>query len=234
MQQKSTKCLSGSSSACDSPTPIKASQGPQGSPARLVGAKSGTMKSDALGLTAHPTPAGKTKASNNISGQSRNDKVKPAHTAAKTKTTSSVKPVLNGTGSSGSQRENSSASGPRGSPLGKGVLDRKPNPGARPKSSPAGADFVASQTKAGKSYNTTSGKDLPLEPAFDSTSNTQPAPKVPSNSGSTSPDNSTGTPRNNGHSTITGVVQHLPKFITGSTRNINLITKLTSFLQMSR
>lgn len=202
--QKCAKCLSGSSSACDSPTPIKASQGPQGSPARLVGARSGTMKSDALGLTAHTALGGKTKASN-ISVQSRNEKVKPAHTAAKTKTTFSVKPVLNGTGGSCSQRENSTTSGPRGSPLGKGVLDRKPNPGARPKSSPAGTDFVASQTKAGKSQNTTSGKDLPLEPAFDSTSNTQPAPNVPSNSGSTSPDNSTGTPRNNGHSTITGL-----------------------------
>lgn len=159
------------------------------------------MKSDALGLTA---PDGKTKASNNISVQSRNDKVKSVHTAAKIRTTSSVKPVLNCTGGSSSQRENSPALGARGSPIGKGVLDRKPNPGARPKSSPAGTDFVASQTKAGKSQNTSSVEDLPLEPAFDCTSNTQPAPN---NSGSTSPDNSTGTPCNNGHSTITGVVQ---------------------------
>ncbi|KAI7807396.1 hypothetical protein IRJ41_003153 [Triplophysa rosa] len=200
--QKSAKCLSGSSSACDSPTPIKVSQGPQGSLARLVGAGSGTMKSDAFGLTAHTAPGGKTKASNNISVQSRNDKVKPVHTAAKTRTTSSVKPVLNGTGGSGSQRENPPALGARGPPIGKGVLDRKPNPGARPKSSPAGTDFVASQTKARKSQNTMSVEDLPLEPAVDSTSNTQPAPN---NSGSTSPDNSTGTPCNNGHSTITGL-----------------------------
>ncbi|KAA0713144.1 hypothetical protein E1301_Tti013592 [Triplophysa tibetana] len=197
--QKSAKCLSGSSSACDSPTPIKVSQGPQGSLARLVGAGSGTMKSDALGLTA---PGAKTKASNNISVQSRNDKVKSVHTAAKARTTSSVKPVLNGTGGSSSQRENSPAQGARGSPIGKGVLDRKPNPGARPKSSPAGTDFVAGQTKAGKSQNTSSVEDLPLEPAFDCTSNTQPAPN---NSGSTSPDNSTGTPCNNGHSSITGL-----------------------------
>lgn len=174
------------------------------------------MKSDALGLTAHSAPGGKTKASNNISVQSRNDKVKPAHATAKTKTASSVKPVLNGTSGSGSQRENSTALGARGSPIAKGVLERKPNPGARPKSSPAGTDFAASQTKAGKSQNTTSGKDLPLEPAFDTTSNTQPALN---NSGSTSPDNSTGTPRNNGHSTITGVVQRLPIYITD---NINL------------
>ncbi|KAL0190979.1 hypothetical protein M9458_013677, partial [Cirrhinus mrigala] len=195
---KPTKCLSGTSSPCDSPTHPrnKVSQGPRASPARSVAAASGTMKSDALGPTAHTAPSGKTKASNNTSLRSKNDKVKPTQTPAKTKTTSTVKPVLNGTGG-GAPRENSTASGARGSPTGKTVLDRKPNPGARPKSSPAGSDLTAGQTKGGKvQKNTMSGKDLPQESA----SNAQ---NTPSNSGSTSPDHSAGSPRKNGHSTPT-------------------------------
>uniref|UniRef100_A0A8C1Y241 Si:ch73-389b16.2 n=1 Tax=Cyprinus carpio TaxID=7962 RepID=A0A8C1Y241_CYPCA len=197
-QQKPTKCLSNTSSPCDSPThpPIKVSQGPRASPARSVAA--GTMKSDALGPTAHRAPSGKTKASNNTSLRSKNDKAKPTQTAAKTKTTSTVKPVLNGTGG-GAQRENSTASSARGSPTGKTVMDRKPNPGARPKSSPAGSDLSAGQTKGGKvQKDTMSGKDLPQESA----SNAQ---NTPSNSGSTSPDYSAGSPRKNGHSTPTGL-----------------------------
>lgn len=155
------------------------------------------MKSDALGPTAHTVPSGKTKSSNNTSLRSKNDKVKPTHTPAKTKTTSTVKPVLNGT-AGGAPRENSTTSGARGSPTGKTVLDRKPNPGARPKSSSAGSDLSTGQAKGGKVLkNTMSGKDLPQESA----SNAQ---NTPSNSGSTSPDNSTGSPRNNGHSTPTG------------------------------
>ncbi|XP_026119272.1 AP2-interacting clathrin-endocytosis protein isoform X1 [Carassius auratus] len=199
-QQKPTKCLSGTSSPCDSPThpPVKVSQGPRASLARSVAAASGTMKSDALGPTAHTAPSGKTKASNNTSLRSKNEKSKPTQTPAKTKTTSTVKPALNGTGG-GAQQENSTASGARGSPTGKSVMDRKPNPGARPKSSPAGSDLSASQTKGGKvQKNTMSGKDLPQESA----SNAQ---NTPSNSGSTSPDYSAGSPRKNGHSTPTGI-----------------------------
>lgn len=155
------------------------------------------MKSDALGPTAHTVPSGKTKSSNNTSLRSKNDKVKPTLTPAKTKTTSTVKPVLNGT-AGGAPWENSTTSGARGSPTGKTVLDRKPNPGARPKSSSAGSDLSTGQAKGGKVLkNTMSGKDLPQESA----SNAQ---NTPSNSGSTSPDNSTGSPRNNGHSTPTG------------------------------
>ncbi|XP_051568944.1 BTB/POZ domain-containing protein 8-like isoform X2 [Myxocyprinus asiaticus] len=204
--QKPAKCLSGSSSPCDSPThrPIKVSQGPRASPARLVAAVSGTMKSDALGPTAHTAPGGKTKAGNNVSLRSKNDKDKPTHSPAKTKTASTVKPVLNGTGGSGAQRENSTTLGARGSSTGKVVLDKKPNPGARPKSSPA--DIVGAQTKAGKvQKNTTSGKDMPQESASDSTSNARHVQNISSNSGSTSPDNSTGSPRDNGHSTTTGL-----------------------------
>jgi len=189
----------GTSSPCDSPThrPIKVSQGPRASPARSVAAASGTMKSDALGPTAHTVPSGKTKSGNNTSLGSKNDKIKPTHTAAKTKPSSTVKPVLNGTGG-GSSRENSSTSGARSSPTGKTVLDRKPNPGARPKSSSAGSDLSTGHAKGGKlQKNSMSGKDLPQESA----SNAQ---NTPSNSGSTSPDNSAGSPRNNGHSTPTG------------------------------
>uniref|UniRef100_A0A9J7YT99 Uncharacterized protein n=1 Tax=Cyprinus carpio carpio TaxID=630221 RepID=A0A9J7YT99_CYPCA len=155
------------------------------------------MKSDALGPTAHTAP-GKTKASNNASLRSKNDKVKPTQTPAKTKTTSTVKPVLNGTGG-GAPRDYSTTSGARGSPTRKMVLDRKPNPGARPKSSSAGSDLLAGQTKGAKvQKDTMSGKDLPQETA----SNAQ---NTPSNSGSTSPDNSAGSPRKNGHSTPTGL-----------------------------
>uniref|UniRef100_A0A8C2BIS6 BTB/POZ domain-containing protein n=1 Tax=Cyprinus carpio TaxID=7962 RepID=A0A8C2BIS6_CYPCA len=155
------------------------------------------MKSDALGPTAHTAP-GKTKASNNASLRSKNDKVKPTQTPAKTKTTSTVKPVLNGTGG-GAPRDYSTTSGARGSPTRKTVLDRKPNPGARPKSSSAGSDLLAGQTKGAKvQKDTMSGKDLPQESA----SNAQ---NTPSNSGSTSPDNSAGSPRKNGHSTPTGL-----------------------------
>ncbi|XP_051986704.1 BTB/POZ domain-containing protein 8 [Xyrauchen texanus] len=204
--QKPAKCLSGFSSPCDSPThrPIKVSQGPRASPARLVAAASGTMKSDALGPTAHTAPGGKTTASKNVSLQSKNDKVKLTHIPAKTKTASPVKPVLNGTGGSGTQRENSTTLGARGSSTGKVVLDRKPNPGARPKSSPA--DLVGGQTKAGKvQKSTTSGKDVPPESSTDSTSNAQHVQNTPSNSGSTSPDNSIGSPCDNGLSTTTGL-----------------------------
>ncbi|XP_056315788.1 BTB/POZ domain-containing protein 8 [Danio aesculapii] len=192
--QKPTKCLSGTSSPCDSPTrrPVKVSQGPRASPTRSVAAASGTMKSDALGPTAH---SGKTKASNNTSLKSKNDKVKPTHTPAKAKTTSTVKPVLNGA-TGVTARENSTASGARGSPTGKTALDRKPNPGARPKSSAAGSDLSAAHAKGGKvQKNTMSGKDLTQETASNALSN----------SGSTSPDNSTGSPRNNGHCTPTGL-----------------------------
>ncbi|XP_051996467.1 BTB/POZ domain-containing protein 8-like isoform X2 [Xyrauchen texanus] len=204
--QKPAKCFSGSSSPCDGPThhPIKASQGPRDSPARLVPAASGNMKSDALAPTAHSSPCGKTKAGNNVSLRSKNDKDKSTHSPAKTKTASTVKPVLKGTGGSGTQRENSTTLGALGSSTGKVVLDKKPNPGARPKSSPA--DLVGDQTKAGKvQKNTTSGKDMPQEAASDSTSNARHVQNIPSNSGSTSPDNSTGSPRANGHSTTTGL-----------------------------
>lgn len=157
------------------------------------------MKSDALGPTAH---SGKTKASNNTSLKSKNDKVKPTQTPAKAKTTSTVKPVLNGT-TGGTPRENSTASGARGSPTGKTALERKPNPGARPKSSAAGSDLSAAHAKGGKvQKNTMSGKDLTQETASNALSN----------SGSTSPDNSTGSPRNNGHCTPTGefILLYLP------------------------
>lgn len=160
------------------------------------------MKSDALGPTAHTVPSGKTKSSNTTSLGSKNDKIKPTHTPAKTKTSSTVKPVLNGTGGC-APRENSSTSGARGSPTGKTVLDRKPNPGARPKSS-AGSDLSTGHAKGGKlQKNTMPGKDLPQESA----SNAQ---NTPSNSGSTSPDNSAGSPRNNGHSTPTGEFTFTP------------------------
>uniref|UniRef100_A0A8C7VJG6 Uncharacterized protein n=1 Tax=Oncorhynchus mykiss TaxID=8022 RepID=A0A8C7VJG6_ONCMY len=167
------------------------------------------MKSDGLGTPGLPSTAGRgtgaTKPGDTGPFRAKNVKTKQPgdhqSTTAKAKTTTSAsaKPVLNGTaGPGGARREVATANGPRGSPTGgKGTKDQdrkpSPNPGARPKTSPPGTTSTA-QARPGKLQKNTAGKGDSLQGADSSTAH--PATTTPSTSGSASPDNSSGSPRN--------------------------------------
>eukprot|EP00063_Salmo_salar_P003731 XP_013978566.1 PREDICTED: uncharacterized protein KIAA1107-like isoform X1 [Salmo salar] len=167
------------------------------------------MKSDGLGTPGLPSTAGRgtgaTKPGDTGPFRAKNVKTKQpgdhqsTTVKAKTTTSTSAKPVLNGTaGPGGARREVATANGPRGSPTGgKGTMDQdrkpNPNPGARPKTSPPGTTSTA-QARPGKLQKNTAGKSDSLQGADSSTAH--PATTTPSTSGSASPDNSSGSPRN--------------------------------------
>ncbi|XP_029002625.1 BTB/POZ domain-containing protein 8 isoform X2 [Betta splendens] len=137
------------------------------------------MKSDGLGTANKPGDGHPPKPKNarKLGDRSATAKGKAADS-----------PVVNGTGATGIRRDAASANG-LGSATGAKEQDKKPNPGARPKTSPS------SCTKAPKS---SAGK---------ANSTTQAQPSA-STSGSASPENSASSPRNDTH-TVPGVK---PKF----------------------
>uniref|UniRef100_A0A3Q4HB54 BTB domain containing 8 n=1 Tax=Neolamprologus brichardi TaxID=32507 RepID=A0A3Q4HB54_NEOBR len=143
------------------------------------------MKSDGLGAANKPGD-GQTSKAKNVK--------KPADrgVAAKAKTASAGVPVVNGTGAAGARRDIASANGPRRSPGAK-EHEKKPNPGARPKTSPTGGTS-ASQTAGMKAQKSSAGK------ADNTAGTTQAQPNTSSTSGSASPENCASSPRNDSHS----------------------------------
>lgn len=133
------------------------------------------MKSDGLGAANKPGD-----------GQTSKVKKKPADrtVAAKAKTASAVAPVVNGTGAA-ARRDAASANGPRSSAAAK-EHDKKPNPGARPKTSPPSGSS-AGQTAGAKAQKSSAGK-------ADNT--TQAPPNASPTSGSASPENGASSPPN--------------------------------------
>ncbi|XP_029987444.1 AP2-interacting clathrin-endocytosis protein isoform X2 [Sphaeramia orbicularis] len=142
------------------------------------------MKSDGLGTANKPSDGHASKAKNVKKPGDRS--VTP-----KTKTASSATPVVNGTGATGARRDVASANGPRSS-SGVKEQDKKPNPGARPKTSPPSCTST-SQTSVTKAQKSSVLKS-------DSATGTVPAQATASStSGSASPENA-GSPRNDAHS----------------------------------
>ncbi|XP_041694682.1 AP2-interacting clathrin-endocytosis protein-like [Coregonus clupeaformis] len=210
-QPRVVRCPSGPAAACESP-PVHRTIWVirnTGTGSCTVAASSATMKSDGLGTPGLTSTAGTgtnaTKPGDTDPLRAKNVKTKQPgdhrSTTAKAKTTTSAsaKPVLNGTAGPGrARREVTTANGPRGSPTGgKGSKDQdrkaNPNPGARPKTSPPGTTSTA-QARPGKLQKSTAGKGDSLQGADSSMAH--PATTTPSTSGSASPDNSSGSPRN--------------------------------------
>ncbi|KAM3619149.1 uncharacterized protein V6R79_003736 [Siganus canaliculatus] len=135
------------------------------------------MKSDGL-QTANKAGDGSTSKAKNVKRPSDRS------AAAKAK----AAPVVNGTEATGARRDVASANGPRSSP-GSREPEKRPNPGARPKTSPPSCTST-SHTVGMKAQKSSAG-------AAESAAGTAPAS---STSGSASPENSASSPRNNTHS----------------------------------
>lgn len=144
-----------------------------------------TMKSDGLGTASKPGDGHASKVKNVKKPGDRS-------TAPKAKAASAGTPVVNGTGATGAKRELASANGPRSS-HGNKEQEKRPNPGARPKTSPPSCTS-ATVTRAPKS---SLGK-------ADSTAGTTQAQPSASSSGSASPVNDASSLRNDAH-TISGL-----------------------------
>lgn len=137
------------------------------------------MKSDGLG-TANKPGEGQTSKGKNVK--------KPGErsVAAKAKAASTATPVVNGTGAAGARRDVSSANGSR---HGAKETEKKPNPGARPKSSPPSCTST-SQAAVIKAQKSSVGKsDSTAQPCASSTSD------------SASPENGASSPRSDTLST---------------------------------
>ncbi|CAB1332120.1 unnamed protein product [Coregonus sp. 'balchen'] len=208
-QPRGVRCASGPAAPCESPPVHRTNRVVRntGTGSCITAASSATMKSDGLGTPVLPATSERgtnaTKPGDSDPSRAKNGKTKQPgdhrSTTAKAKTTISTtaKPVLNGTAGPGAARkEVATANGSRGSPTGgKGAKDqdRRPNPGARPKISPPGTTSTA-QARPGKLQKSTAGKGDYFQRADSSTAH--PATTTPSTSGSASPDNSSGSPRN--------------------------------------
>lgn len=140
------------------------------------------MKSDGLG-TANKPGDGHTSKAKNVK------KLGDRSVAAKGKTAGT--PVVNGTGATGARRDAASANG-LSSSHGAKEQEKKPNPGARSKTSPPSCTST-SQTAVIKAQKSSAGK------ADSTAGTTQPQPSA-STSGSASPENSASSPRNDTHS----------------------------------
>ncbi|XP_031613713.1 AP2-interacting clathrin-endocytosis protein isoform X1 [Oreochromis aureus] len=159
------------------------------------------MKSDGLGAANKPGDGQTSKAKNVKKAADRG-------VAAKAKTASAGVPVVNGTGAAGARRDIASANGPRSSPGAK-EHEKKPNPGARPKTSPTGGTS-ASQTAGTKTQKSSAGK------ADNTAGTTQAQPNTSSTSGSASPENCASSPRNDTHSVPGAKPKHQAKAVTKS------------------
>lgn len=143
------------------------------------------MKSDGLGTANKPGDGHTSKAKNVKKPGDRS-------VAAKAKTASAGTPVVNGTGAAGARRDVASANGPRSS-HGVKEQEKKPNPGARPKTSPPSCTST-SQAAVMKAQKSSAGK------ADSTAGTTQAQPSASSTSGSASPENGASSPRNDTHS----------------------------------
>lgn len=142
------------------------------------------MKSDGLG-TANKAGDGHTSKAKNVK------KPGDRSVVAKAKTATAGTPVVNGTGAAGARRDVASANGPRSS-HGVKEQDKKPNPGARPKTSPPSCT-VTSQTAVMKAHKSSAGT------ADNTAGTTQTQAGASSTSGSASPENGASSPRNDTH-----------------------------------
>ncbi|XP_046905530.1 AP2-interacting clathrin-endocytosis protein isoform X2 [Hypomesus transpacificus] len=199
-QQRAVKCPVVPAAESESPPVHRSHRGTRTSSPASQRPAPGTMKSDGLGTASKPGDADTSRA--------KNGRSKPGDlsSTAKPKAAPSAKPVLNGTGGPGTRRDAATANGPRGSLTGAGKgakeQERKPNPGARPKTSPPGSRS-AGPAKPGKLQKSPAGKEPPQGPS--SVTAAQPHPSTPSTSGSASPENSSGSPRNNNSHPIPGL-----------------------------
>ncbi|XP_060933840.1 BTB/POZ domain-containing protein 8 [Limanda limanda] len=196
-QQRAVKCPS---PAPESPPLQRTQRVPAYKTSAPRGATS-TMKSDGLG-TANKPGDGLTPKAKNVK------KPGDRSVAAKGKTASAGAPIVNGTGSAGAKREVAAANGPRSS-HGAKEQDKKPNPGARPKTSPPSCTST-SQTAAVKSQRSSAGK------ADGSAGTTQPQPLASSTSGSTSPETSASSPCNDTQSAPGAKPKHQAKAVNKS------------------
>ncbi|XP_042272147.1 AP2-interacting clathrin-endocytosis protein isoform X1 [Thunnus maccoyii] len=180
-QQRAVKCPS---SAPESP-PVHRTQRVSDYTSSSSRSTASAMKSDGLG-TANKPGDGHTSKAKNVK--------KPGDRSigAKGKTASSGAPVVNGTGAAGARRDAASANGLRSS-HGAKEQDKKPNPGARPKTSPPSCTST-SQTAVMKAQKSSAGK------ADSTAGTTQAHPSASSTSGSASPENGASSPRNDTHS----------------------------------
>ncbi|XP_012737968.2 AP2-interacting clathrin-endocytosis protein isoform X2 [Fundulus heteroclitus] len=134
------------------------------------------MKSDGLSTANKP-------------GESQNPKAKSAKkpgdrsVATKAKAASAGTPVVNGTSAAGAKRDVASANGPRSS-HGPKEQEKKPNPGARPKTSPPSCTS-STQAAVTKAQKGTAGKTDKSAGAV----TTQAHPVASSTSATTSPEN---------------------------------------------
>ncbi|XP_071392196.1 BTB/POZ domain-containing protein 8 [Centroberyx affinis] len=159
------------------------------------------MKSDGLGTA--------NKAGDSHTSRAKNVKTKPGDrsTTSKAKAASSGTPVVNGTGTPGARRDVATANGPKSS-SGLKEQDKRPNPGARPKTSPPGSTST-SQITPMKVQKSSAAK-------ADTAGTTQPQPSTSSTSGSASPENGASSPRNNSHSIPGAKPKHQTKVVNKS------------------
>ncbi|CAJ1059744.1 AP2-interacting clathrin-endocytosis protein [Xyrichtys novacula] len=176
-QSRAVKC---SSSAPKSP-PVCRTQRVSENTAFSSRSATSAMKSDGLG-TANKPAEGHTSKVKNVK------KPGDRSAAAKAKTTTTAgSPVVNGTGTSGARRDVASANGPR-SFHGAKEQEKKPNPGARPKTSPPSCTST-SLTASMKAQKSSAGKS-------DTAGTTLAQPSASPSSGSVSPENGASSPRN--------------------------------------
>ncbi|TDH08292.1 hypothetical protein EPR50_G00096210 [Perca flavescens] len=160
------------------------------------------MKSDGLGTANKPGDGHTSKAKNVKKPGDRS-------VAAKAKTASAGSPVVNGTGAAGPRRDGASANGPRSS-HGAREQEKKPNPGARPKTSPPSCTST-SQTGVMKAQKSSTGKtDIGI------IGSTQAQPSASSTSGSASPETGASSPRNDTHSIPGAKPKHQAKAVNKS------------------
>ncbi|XP_042339669.1 AP2-interacting clathrin-endocytosis protein isoform X2 [Plectropomus leopardus] len=193
-QSRAVKCPS---SAPESP-PVHRSQRASENAASSSRCAASAMKSDGLGTANKSGDAHKAK---NVK------KPGDRNVAAKAKTASAATPVVNGTGAAGARRDAASANGPRSS-HGAREQDKKPNPGARPKTSPPSCTS-ASQTVM-KAQKSSTGK------ADSAVGTAQAQPSATSTSGSASPENGARSPRNDTHSIPGAKPKHQAKAVNKS------------------
>ncbi|XP_037324976.2 BTB/POZ domain-containing protein 8 [Pungitius pungitius] len=195
-QSRAVKCPS---SAPESPPVLRTQRAPNTTPASQSAASA--MKSDGLGSAIKPGDGHTSKAK---SAKKPGDR----SAAAKAKAPPAGMPVVNGSGAAGARRDVASANGPRSS-HGTREHEKKPNPGARPKTSPPSCTST-SQTGAAKAQKSSAGKsDSPVGAR-------QAQPSASSTSGSASPENGASSPRNDAHSIPGAKSKHQAKAVNKS------------------
>ncbi|XP_068445662.1 BTB/POZ domain-containing protein 8 isoform X2 [Clinocottus analis] len=196
-QSRAIKCPS---SAPESP-PVHRTQRVSKNATSVSRSAASAMKSDGLGTATKPGEGHTSKAKNAKKPGDRS-------VAAKAKAASAGAPVVNGTGATGARRDVASANGLRSS-HGAREPEKKPNPGARPKTSPPSCTST-SQTGAMKAQKISAGK------ADGAVGTSHAQRSASSTSGSASPENGASSPRNDTHSIPGAKPKHQAKAVNKS------------------